>query len=71
MHLFGCQVICNRKQTSTCHLLRSIMYAVYPVKKLPHTSITVNPQTITRIYAPVNCMPYYPTYGIGWEIVGD
>ena len=19
----------------------------------------------------VNCMPHYPTYGIGWEIVGD
>ena len=29
------------------------------------------PVYVLDLYAPVNCMPHCPTYGIGWEIVGD
>ena len=26
---------------------------------------------LVKVLTRVNCMPHYPTYGIGWEIVGD
>ena len=36
------------------------------------TSLGCSIEISRDIYnAPVNCMPHYPTYGIGWEIVGD